>query len=111
MSDARRQLLRLAAFAVAACSLALPAAAQTASSIAPGKGLAERACGGCHAMNGGRGSIIQGRDVPSFRTIAGLGWSSERLQAFITTPHRPMPATPLDASEVRDLADYILSFR
>jgi mono/diheme cytochrome c family protein len=106
-----RVLLRLAGLAAVACSLALAAAAQTPSNVMRGQGIAERACAGCHAMNGGSGTIIQGRDVPSFRAIAGLGWSAERLQAFITTPHRPMPATPLDASEVRDLADYILSLK
>lgn len=97
--------------AAAVCVLAQAAAAQTPSSIVRGQGIAERACAGCHAMNGGQGSIVQGRVVPSFRAIAGMGWSADRLQSFITTPHRPMPATPLDLSEVRDLADYILSLK
>ena len=106
-----RVLRRLVPIVAIACAFAVPAAAQTPSSIVRGQGIAERACAGCHAMDGRQGSIFRGRDVPSFRAIAGLGWSAERLQAFITTPHRPMPATPLDGSEVRDLADYILSLK
>ncbi len=106
-----RVLRRLVPIMALACVFAVPAAAQTPSNIVRGQGIAERACAGCHAMDGRQGSIFQGRDVPSLRAIAGLGWSAERLQAFITTPHRPMPATPLDASEVRDLADYILSLK
>src|SRR5688500_16425296 len=66
---------------------------------------------GCHATNGSAGSTIQGRNVPTFRAIAGQGWSPQRLQAFITTPHRPMPAIPLDMSEIRDVVAYILSLK
>ncbi len=106
-----RALRRFVQIAAAACVLTQTAQAQTPSSIMRGQGIAERACAGCHAMNGGQGSIIQGRVVPSFRAIAGLGWSAERLQSFIMTPHRPMPATPLDLSEVRDLSAYILSLK
>jgi mono/diheme cytochrome c family protein len=106
-----REFWPYALFAAMSCILAALAAAQTPSNVIRGQGIAERACAGCHAREGGQGSIVQGRDVPSFRAIAGMGWSAERLQAFITTPHRPMPATPLDASEVRDVADYILSLR
>jgi mono/diheme cytochrome c family protein len=49
--------------------------------------------------------------VPTFRAIAGRSWTPERLQAFIATPHRPMPAIPLDMSEIRDVAAYILSLK
>jgi mono/diheme cytochrome c family protein len=107
----RGALRRFVLIAATTCVLAQAAAAQTPSSIMRGQGIAERACAGCHAMNGGQGSVVQGTAVPSFRAIAGQGWSAERLQSFITTPHRPMPATPLEMSEVRDLADYILSLK
>jgi mono/diheme cytochrome c family protein len=89
-----------------------PAAhAQTESSVLRGREVAQRACAGCHAMDGTQGGSIQGTEVASFRAIAGRNWSAERLQAFIMTPHRPMPATPLPLSEVRELVDYILSLR
>jgi len=87
------------------------AQAQTESSILRGQEVAQRACVGCHAMDGTQGGSIQGLVVPSFRAIAGQNWSAERLQAFIMTPHRPMPATPLPLSDVRDLVDYIVSLR
>jgi cytochrome c2 len=85
--------------------------AQTEASTLRGRDVAQRACAGCHAMNGAQGGSIQGIEVPSFNTIAGRNWSAERLQAFIVTPHRPMPATLLPLSEVRDLVDYIQSLR
>ena len=107
----RRSHGRLLWIAAAGCILGQAAQAQTQSNIVRGQGIAERACAGCHAMDGGQGSVVQGIAVPSLRAIAGRGWSAERLQAFITTPHRPMPATPLEMSEVRDLADYIPSLR
>src|SRR5262245_27627556 len=66
-----------------------PAAhAQTESSRLRGREVAQRACAGCHAMEGTQGGSIQGTEVPSFRAIAGRNWSAERLQAFIMTPHR-----------------------
>ena len=100
-------LLLLASF----LAVGLAAHAQTEASILRGRDIAHRACVGCHAMNGTQGGSIQGIEVPSFSAIAGRNWSAERLQAFIMTPHRPMPATPLPLSEVRDLVDYIVSLR
>src|SRR5262245_44282887 len=89
----------------------LAAHAKTEAGILRGQEVAQRACAGCHAMSGTQGGSIQGIEVPSFRAIAGRNWSAERLQAFIMTPHRPMPATPLPLSEVRELVDYIVSLR
>jgi mono/diheme cytochrome c family protein len=85
--------------------------AQTQSDIIIGQGVAERACAGCHSINGSRGGTIEGKDVPTFRAIAGKGWSAERLQAYIATPHRPMPAVPLEMSDIRHVAAYILSLK
>lgn len=97
--------------AVALCALGQPAQAQTQSAIVRGQGVAERACAGCHALEGSQGSVIQGVQVPSFRTIAGRGWTPERLQSFIATPHRPMPGIPLELAEIRDLVAYIQSLK
>jgi mono/diheme cytochrome c family protein len=93
------------------CAISQPAAAPRQSAIVRGQAIAERACGGCHAIDGSAGSTIQGTAVPTFRAIAGRGWTAQRLETFITTPHRPMPATPLSLSEVRDLVAYIESLR
>jgi mono/diheme cytochrome c family protein len=106
-----RAIGRCLQVAAALGGLAQQAHAQTQSAIVRGQGIAERACAGCHATNGSAGSTIQGRNVPTFRAIAGQGWTPQRLQAFITTPHRPMPAIPLDMSEIRDVVAYILSLK
>jgi mono/diheme cytochrome c family protein len=102
-------LRRSLGVAGALCALAQAADAQTQSEIGRGQEIAQRACAGCHAINGSAGSTIQGKTVPTFRAIAGQGWTQERLQDFITTPHRPMSAIPLEMSEIRDVAAYILS--
>jgi mono/diheme cytochrome c family protein len=106
-----RTLWRRFCMAGAVCALGQAAQAQTQSAIVNGQAIAERACAGCHTIDGSAGSTIQGTAVPSFRAIAGRGWTAERLEAFIVTPHRPMPATPLPLSEVRDLVAYIQSLR
>jgi mono/diheme cytochrome c family protein len=108
---AGRALFRSLHVAATLGTLAQAAHAQTQSAIVRGQGIAERACAGCHAINGSAGAVIQGRDVPTFRAIAGRSWTPERLQAFIATPHRPMPAIPLGMSEIRDVAAYILSLK
>jgi mono/diheme cytochrome c family protein len=94
---------------VALGSVGDAAHAQTQSSIARGQEIAERACLGCHALSGSAGTTIKGKNVPTLAAIAGRGWAAERLQAYIATPHRPMPAVPLQTSEIRDIVAYILS--
>jgi mono/diheme cytochrome c family protein len=81
-----------------------------ASDISRGKLLAERACGGCHDINGEPDNRTQG--TPAFRNIAGRSINTpERLVSFLMIPHRPMPALPLDASEMRDIVAYIVSLK
>ena len=73
---------------------------------------AERACGGCHAIADRPGSTVQGTAAPSFGAIAGRpNQTSQRLQSFIMTPHRPMPGIPLSLAEVNDVVAYILSLK
>ncbi len=86
--------------------------AQTAAAVARGRELAERACGGCHAVNGGSGTVVQGIDVPSLGAIASRpNQTAERLKAFIMTPHRPMPGIPLTLAEVDDIVAYLQSLK
>jgi mono/diheme cytochrome c family protein len=81
-----------------------------ASDISRGKLLAERTCGGCHDTNGVADNRAQG--IPAFRNIAGQPINTpERLSAFLMIPHRPMPALPLDASEISDIVAYIVSLK
>jgi mono/diheme cytochrome c family protein len=98
--------------AAALCCPGSLAEAQSAATVGQGRELAERSCGGCHAINGGSGSVVQGVAVPSFRAIAGQpNQTAERLKAFIATPHRPMPGIPLTLAEVDDIVAYLLSLR
>ena len=58
------------------------------------------------------GSTVQGTAAPSFGAIAGRpNQTSQRLQSFIMTPHRPMPGIPLSLAEVNDVVAYILSLK
>ena len=97
----------------AALGLAASAAyGQTQASIARGKEIAERACAGCHAIDGRQGSTVLGTDVPSFRALTDRPYRTpESLQAYIMTPRHPMPAIPLELNEIRDVVDYIKSLR
>ena len=105
-------LLRTLHVAVALCALSPVAHGQTSSAIVRGQELAERACAGCHAINGRQGSTIMGTDVPSFRAIAARpNQTPQRIQGFIMTPHRPMPGIPLTLAEINDVAAYILSLK
>ena len=105
-------LLRTLSVAMALCASSAGAYGQTPSTIARGKDIAERACGGCHAIDGGKGGTIGGRNVPSLRALASRpDQTPQRLQAFIMMPHRPMPGIPLELAEVNDIVAYILSLR
>lgn len=104
-----RCLSGLVPLAVALC-FATTARSQIRPDIARGQEIAERVCAGCHTINGPKGTAIT--DVPSFRAIAGRpNPTAQRLEAFIMTPHRPMPGIPLELSEIRDVVAYILSLR
>jgi mono/diheme cytochrome c family protein len=84
--------------------------AQSSADIARGEELALRECGGCHGLYGQRGVTIQGVVVPSFSDIVSRpGWTQQRVEAFVMTPHRPMPGMPLRPDEVRALAAYVMA--
>jgi len=86
--------------------------AQTPATVARGKDIAERACAGCHAINGRQGGPVMGTDVPSFRALANKPYRTpESLQAYIMTPRHPMPAIPLELNEIRAIVDYIQSLK
>lgn len=104
----------LAALQVAAAlGLAAPVAyGETKAAVARGQEIAERLCAGCHAIDGRQGSRVQGTDVPSFRALANRPFRTpERLQAIIMTPRHPMPAIPIELSEIRDVVAYIQSLK
>jgi mono/diheme cytochrome c family protein len=101
--------LRAVQFCAALCALAPAAHGQTPATIARGQEIAERACGGCHAIADRPGSTVQGTAAPSFGSIAGR--PPQRLQTFIMTPHRPMPGIPLSLAEVDDVVAYVQSLK
>jgi mono/diheme cytochrome c family protein len=107
---------RAASYAVSVgVALGLAGAAaysRTPATVARGKDIAERACAGCHAIDGRQGGTVLQADVPSFRSLAGRPYRTpESLQAYIMTPRHPMPAIPLELSEIRDVVDYIQSLK
>jgi mono/diheme cytochrome c family protein len=107
-----RTLLGALQIAVALLILSQLARGQTRSAVVRGQEIAERACSGCHAIDGSKGAAVQGTDVPSFRAIAARpNQTPGRLETYIMVPHRPMPAIPLELSEVRDVVAYILSLK
>jgi mono/diheme cytochrome c family protein len=110
MSTGRRVICTL--WVAVALGLPLASYAQTPATIARGKDIAERACAGCHAIDGRQDGTVVGADVPSFRALANRpDRTPERLQAYIMTPRHPMPAIPLQLSEIRDVVDYIQSLK
>lgn len=106
---------------VAACAVGMSvlaatiggALAQSGGDPAHGRDVVERSCLGCHAISGEKDKVVvQGVDVPSFRTIAARpGRTPERLESLILSPHAPMPTLPLSAREVRDVVAFISSLR
>ena len=106
-----RRLLCVAWSAAALSALAPASHSQTAS-IARGQEIAERACAGCHVLTGTPERKVEGIDVPSFASIAARpNQTSQRLQSFIMTPHRPMPGMSLSLAEVNDVVAYLLSLK
>lgn len=104
---------------LAGIGLVLALCIQTASPAAAEEGdrdlgeqIAARECVGCHGVTGAKGVTIQGVFVPSFSEIARRPHQSrQRLEAFITIPRHPMPGLPLQARELKHLAEYIYSLR
>ena len=108
----KRTLAAALQIAIALLTLSQPVRGETRPSLLRGREIAERACSGCHAIDGSKGAMVQGTDVPSFRAIAARpNQTPERLETFIMVPHRPMPAIPLELTEIRDVVAYILSLK
>ncbi|MDH3595147.1 MAG: cytochrome c [Rhodospirillales bacterium] len=71
-----------------------------------GRQLAERWCSGCHVVEAD--SCVD--QTPSFETIArDPSKTSERLRAWLMTPHSTMPDLTLSRSEVEAIIAYLKS--
>ncbi len=89
---------------------ALAAPATTLPDPAYGQSLAERLCSNCHLV--GIGQKRANVDVPSFAEIANQAGQTEgSIMGKIVLPKHPMPTIPLTASELADLAAYIMTLR
>ena len=96
--------------AVAGIALAFPAAAQQVGDATAGRDLAHAVCSTCHNVDP---SIDTSENsVPTFAAIARMQSTTElSLQAFLQTPHWPMPNLLLKRDEIGNLTAYILSLR
>jgi mono/diheme cytochrome c family protein len=102
----------LAGSAIILSSVSLPSALAESPQRMIGEEIAARACAGCHGLAAPTGVTIQGVYVPSFSEIANRpNQSRDRLQSLITMPRHPMTSPALGDRELRQLAEYILSFK
>jgi mono/diheme cytochrome c family protein len=77
-----------------------------------GHKLAGEWCESCHDIRPEAGLIWPKAGAPSFRAVAAQKDLSDlALHVWFQSPHPSMPAIKLDASEMDDLAAYILSLR
>jgi mono/diheme cytochrome c family protein len=112
MLKTHRMLLSTLPVAAVLTLTGTPAISQTQTTITRGKEIAERVCVGCHAIGEGQGGTVHGTDVPSFKALASRPHQTpESLQATIMAPRHPMPAIPLELSEIRALVAYIQSLK
>jgi|GEM_PF-1518555 len=75
-----------------------------------GKQLSQKLCSNCHLVYGGQTRAVA--DVPSFREIANReGQTEGSVMAKIIIPKHPMPVIPIEQSELRDIAAYVMSLR
>jgi cytochrome c len=72
--------------------------------------LAEQWCAECHSVRRDRAS--GNPDLPTFSEIAAEpSATAYALRIFLRTPHATMPNFVLDADDIDDIVDYILSLK
>jgi cytochrome c len=71
-----------------------------------GHTLAKTWCSSCHAVE--PGGVQRDAPAPAFATIAARG-RPERLRAFLTSPHPPMPNFNLSRGQIDDIVAYLQS--
>jgi len=87
---------------------AFAGSAHAAGDAAQGHTLAKTWCSGCHAVE--PGGVQRDAPAPPFSIIAAHDdQRPERLRAFLTSPHPPMPNLNLSRSEIDDVIAYIQS--
>ena len=82
-----------------------------AQDVAAGRHLAETWCAGCH-MVAPDATRSPNDAIPSFAAIAQMpSTTMSSLNAFLQSPHPPMPDLKLSRTEISDISAYILSLR
>ena len=91
--------------------LILSGTATRAQDIPAGRRLAEAWCAGCHMV--APDAIQSPNDaIPSFAAIARMpSTTMSSLNAFLQSPHPPMPDLKLSRAQISDISAYILSLR
>lgn len=76
-----------------------------------GSGLARQVCAQCHDIATGSAPVRQ-VNAPAFSTVANRpDMTVEKLRAWMAASHPTMPNYLLNATEVDDVATYIMSLR
>jgi|SRR6516162_9213565 mono/diheme cytochrome c family protein len=98
------------------CGLAIPLVASLLLCSAAGAdarrgfALSQRWCSGCHAVRSAQASPNPA--APTFREIANEASVTDySLRVFLRTPHPTMPNFILDADDLDDITNYILSLK
>ena len=105
-----RFIAMLVSFVLVGAGAVLARPVTSAPDAAHGKQLAQRLCSNCHLVDPSQTKAMA--DVPSFREIANRqDQTAGAIMAMIIIPKHPMPVIPISKSELKDLADYIMSLR
>ncbi len=91
--------------------LAAAATEGRAGNAEAGRLLARRWCASCHLVEVA-GPASRSTDAPPFQALASNArWTRERLKAFLTAPHPPMPPVNLSTLDIDDLVAHIESLK
>jgi len=101
--------LIFAAAALAIVFLLAGLVSSRAADIGAGKALALQWCASCHLVAEDQ-TTASSTSLPSFYDMAkDPGWTTEKLETFLTDPHPKMPNMSLDNTEIANLSAYIES--
>jgi cytochrome c len=98
------------AAAMAGLIVALSATGVDAASATAGKGLVQRDCASCHAIEPGKPS--PNPDAPTFPQVADeTSATSYSLHVFLQSTHATMPNFIISSPEIDDIVAYIRSLK
>ncbi len=74
-----------------------------------GRRIAERSCAACHRIDMSAGKA--GRAITFPAIAAKPGMSDDIIASFLLMPHVTMPGLPLNSSDARDVAAFVMSLK